>query len=372
MNLNSFLFVKKMRETFTITDFMVKGDSPKMEYKRRNDTDKKAVAYGQRKLLLTIIQFFSLYWKKEETPNPIVIYVGAFPGFNIKILSLLFPEFFFHLYDPKLITLNEPRIKVYHQFFTDEDALCWKENNTGNLFFISDIRTADYTELKDLDENETQIMEDMEKQMKWYDIIRPLKAHLKFRLPYSGDNRPSILKYLDGDIFKQCWAGQTSTETRLVPSTGLKVWNCVEYESQLFYHNVICREEKKYQNPFSRDNTNIDQPELLNDWDSNCETLIWILYMKLRKIDDNAENNSKLSRLSTILLSDKRKNFDSLSFLRKNPRAIKERNFSKKFKKQNFAEIERFKSFTPFYLEWLNTILKDVKEEQITKSFGCI
>lgn len=291
---------------------------PELEYRRRKDEEKISVAYGQRKLCIMLINFFTLYYQPNN-PCKKVCYVGASPGSNIQIAVDLFPELEFHLYDPSPFKIKpSKRVILYNQYFTDEDAKLWSDIP---CYFISDIRTADYTKAKDLDDNEEQIQKDMEDQMRWYNIIKPVKAHLKFRLPYTGGNRPLFVKYLDGVLFKQAFAPETSTETRLVPHGPniMKDWDCLKYQSQMFYHNVVIRETVRYLNPLDESETPIDYPELTNDYDSACEIYTLMLFLQLNK---NSINPIDLSREITKKLGKK----INLEFLRQNPRYIKEKN----------------------------------------------
>lgn len=316
--------------------FLNEGDQEE-EYRRRKDEEKTSICWGQRKLLLTLVQFLTYFLDFEEYKNPIVLYVGAAPGFNIEIVTVLFPEIEWHLYDPANFKVKaDKNIHIYQEYFTDKTANYWRDQRRKgkNVYFISDIRTANYLKAKNLDENEKEIMQDMERQRKWVEIIQPLYSHLKFRPPYTGGNRPEEIEYFKGMIFKQCFSPQTSTETRLVPileddKFQMKQWNCRKYQSQLFYHNVIIRENFKYTNPFSNDNSFIDAPELLNDWDSRCEVQIWSEYLSFRNAEVNKTNVVALSRLATAKLNRGRKYQDTLAYLRSHPRAIKERNFQK-------------------------------------------
>lgn len=54
----------------------------------------------------------------------------------------------------------------------------------------------------------------MLKQERWYQIIKPITAIMKFRL--SWKNRKT--EYLAGDLYFHAWNGCHSTETRLVPN----------------------------------------------------------------------------------------------------------------------------------------------------------
>jgi len=316
---------------FQLKDMYLLPNDSEESYRRRKNEEKSVIAWGQRKLLLTLIQFLTLFWDPSKIQNPIVVYAGAAPGLNIGIVSQFFPEIEFHLYDPRSFKIKKSKkIHIYQKKFTNKTAYFWRtrQEKYKNVFFISDIRTADYTTINNLDSNEKQILKDMKFQMDWVKIIKPVKSHLKFRLPYTGGNRPDHVEYFDGFVLKQPYAPQTSTETRLVPHDDLKMkkWSCEKYQSQLFYHNSITREKIKYLNPFTKDNSLIDKPELTNDYDSNCETKIWIDYLTFRKSECTSQNVIALSRLITYKLTNSKKFKDSLHYLRLNPRAIKDRN----------------------------------------------
>jgi len=319
-------------KSFSKTDLFINIDDPELAYRRRKDEEKKAIHWGQRKLLLALVQFISLFWNPKKVPKPVIVYAGAAPGTNIGIVSMLFPEAEFHLYDPSPFKIeSNEKVHLYQQYFTDEDAKKWA--NRDDVYFISDIRTADYTKSKDLDENENQIMKDMEMQMRWFKIINPVEGHLKFRPPYTGGNRPPRIDYLYGYVFKQPWAPQTTTETRLVPvrdSTGnwiVASWSAQKYQDQMFHHNVIVRESYTYSNPLTRDETPIDSPELLNDWDSLAETQIWTDYLQKRTGSYDKISIVALSRLITDKLTEGSKYKDTIHLLRSKPQFIKQRNF---------------------------------------------
>jgi hypothetical protein len=304
----------------------INSTDPELPYRRRKDEEKTSIAWGQRKLLLTLVQFLTLFWDTKKVEKPIVVYAGAAPGTNIRIVSMLFPEVEFHLYDPSPFKIKSGgKINTYQQYFTDKDAKKWANRN--DVYFVSDIRTADYMKAKNLDENERQIMQDMEMQMKWYQIIKPVHGHLKFRPPYTGGDRPERINYLYGFVFKQPYAPQTTTETRLVPiGQDIVSWSAQKYQDQMFHHNVIIREQYKYQNPFTQDDSPIDSPELMTDWDSRTEAQIWTDYLAKRSGKVDKKSVVALSRLITKKLTEKSKYKDTLHLLRSKPQAIKQRN----------------------------------------------
>lgn len=265
---------------FTISDILISSSSPALPYRRRKLEDKTRNKWGQLKLLMTEVQFFNLYWNPKEVPNPVIVYAGAASGIHIPYLSSLFPTFTFHLYDPAKFDIEETdKIFIYNEYFTDEVARKW--SGRKDVFFISDIRTVGW-EKPDLSEKDIEegVWRDMCWQQTWHDIIRPVKSHLKFRLPYTLDNSITNVEYLYGYVFIQPWIGPSSTETRLVPYGHNRiVWDSVRYEQQNFYHNVIVRPSYGFKNPFTNTLIPIYNDQLLNDYDSRLTAQIVIDYL---------------------------------------------------------------------------------------------
>lgn len=308
----------------------LQDNDPLEEYRRRKDEEKTTISWGQRKLLMIFISFLSKHLDKE-VKNPCILYIGAAPGVNIGIVSTLFPNITIHAYDPRPFGIKtNGKIILYQKKFTNQIAKFWaqEQRKYKNIYLISDIRTADYTKAKDLYENESQILEDMKLQRGWIEIIKPCKAQIKFRLPYVLPNLPDEYEYFEGIIYKQPWAPETTTETRLVltsPDLKYKKYSCLKYQSQLFYHNATLREKERYSTDIP------DGIELINDWDSCCEISIWQDYLNFTglKEEERKEKILALSKNATELLTKGRKYQDTLAYLRANPRAIKNRNFNR-------------------------------------------
>jgi hypothetical protein len=77
-------------------DRLVRSEASKASYRRRNDEYRTLVHWGQRKLLLTEIEFLTRYGHLSDT----VIYAGAAPGTHTAVLAALFPKHKFHLHSP--------------------------------------------------------------------------------------------------------------------------------------------------------------------------------------------------------------------------------------------------------------------------------
>lgn len=325
---------------FTPQDLIINERSLRTPYRQRTDENKTALHWGQRKLHLSEVEFFAIYWDPTLIPNPICVYAGAAPGTHISLLSVMFPSFTFHLYDPADFDIKEnDKIRLFKEYFTDEVAARYSGRN--DVLFVSDIRTADYKSLQrealekrgitkfDDDgapvgpydlikeafresevKNEDQIWGDMIMQQNWVLIMNPEHAFLKFRLPYALDGKDRTVQYLKGIVYWQVWPPQTSTETRLKPvrnTSGvyeLGEWHTLEYEQWCFHHNAVDREHTSYANPFTGTNDPIDFPELLNDYDSVAEAIILRLYLeKLGFKGDIYEQVKKLSRLITMAIN---------------------------------------------------------------------
>ena len=327
---------------FNMEDLTLNDITKRMGYRRRREEEKKGIHWGQRKLLLSEIEFLTICWNPTTVPNPLCVYAGAAPGTHIPILSMLFPSIVFHLYDPREFSIKATdKITIYQEYFTDDVAQRYA--NRSDVFFICDIRTACYSDIetKKLSsfgirkfdnrgnpignqqlirkahkeaqvENEDQIWVDMTMQQNWVMIMNPEEAFLKFRLPYALDGKDRIVQYLQGMVYWQAWAPQTSTETRLKPfrnASGVyeaKDWSILEYEEWCFYHNVVEREQTKYLNPLTNTTAPIDPPELLNDYDSTAEAYILKLYYEKFAVQDTypgISNQQTLDKLKSDVVN---------------------------------------------------------------------
>lgn len=327
-----------MYKTFRPCDLVLSPQSEKLPYGKVSEDVLLGVHWGQRKLLLSEIEFFTLFWNPEEIPKPLCVYAGAAPSDHTPLLSEMFPEVTFHLYDPAPFGIKETRkIKIFNEFFTDEVAAKYAGRN--DVLFICDIRTADmqanndavtrkirkmkkegkpvsdkliYKLYKEADvKTEQEIKRDMDAQMRWTQIINPEHALLKFRLPYCLDGEDELVEYLDGFVFWQAWAPKKSTETRLKPvrdekgEYSTRSWSALDYEQKCFHQNVKVRPEVKYKNLFRKEGE-LDPPELLNDFDSTLEFFILREYFKKNGITKNLECYTKnLSRIISARLGKK-------------------------------------------------------------------
>ena len=236
-----------------VHELNINSEYPRLKYFVRDEDDKKSVIhFGQLKLLLTEIRFLTEYHKLSN----IVVYAGAAPGHHIKYLSKLFPKHEFELYDPCEFDkeLNNSHkykmINCHQEYFTDKVATKLQNKyGDGKILFVSDIRTADYRQMNEL-ENEQCIEKDNKWQLNWCRIMKPIKAMLKFRLPYP-DRIKGPTQYLDGDIWIQSFARRSGTETRLIPSYNdgfkydkMKIYDHIKYEEQLFFFNEKIRKAR--------------------------------------------------------------------------------------------------------------------------------
>jgi len=222
--------------------------------------------WGQRKLLLSEIQFFTNIYKKTNTfKNYIVVYIGSADGTHLPILFKLFPDLEWLLYDPNpfnSLVKKYDKVKIFNQYFLDTTIQhVIKQTNQKKILFISDIR---------VNTKDEQVMNDMIKQAQWGTELKADYMLLKFRLPYNepnsfipkniadlklDKNKNHILNpefsatntiYLKGKIFLQLYHPQYSTELRLFVekinnSYELDNYNYIDIENKIFNYNSEVR-----------------------------------------------------------------------------------------------------------------------------------
>jgi len=199
------------------------------------------------------IEFLTLHGRLTQT----IVYVGAADGHHIPFLAELFPNHNFILYDPapfhetvrQFAREHPTRMQIYNQLFTDEDAAGIAR--LGRVLFISDIRNLPEKFKRVIrkeavpediqEEAEENILEDMRRQETWVFEIQPAAAMLKFRLPWDPD--VAGFEYLAGDIHLQVWAGNSSSETRLIstPPYAKKIYDTRLYDDAMHYFNIHTR-----------------------------------------------------------------------------------------------------------------------------------
>ena len=235
---------------------------------------------GQRKLLMTELEFITNEYYKLDKSNKIILYIGASAGIDsihTYTLAKMFPEFEYHLYDkndfyPKLYKLEN--VKIFKKWFTDNDS---KKYKNKNVLMISDMRDPDIAHSKKNLNNPNilgmnkVVTDDMNIQMKFYMDINPVSALLKFRLPWT----PGKTLYLDGTIYYQVWQGYESTETRIIPNGKIKKYDHTSYEERLFYFNTETR-LRYYNHSYSC---------YCHCFDCMSEITILENYIKLKKLD---------------------------------------------------------------------------------------
>ena len=262
-------------------------DAPRLEYKKRGDNYQRTVIHhGQRKLLMSEIEFFNLY--TEPNVEQIVVYAGAAPGTHITLLSELFPNVKFYLYDPapfnqKLYSYKYKKNIIINQtFFTDKVAEQFKDTN---CLFVCDMRRADEERLNS-EQNDMQIRKDMEDQMLWHEIMNPKASMLKFRLSWEK----GITNYLDGKIYLPVWGRATTTESRLiVEGNDRKDYDNTEYEEQMFYFNSVTRVAKY--------NHDIIMKGIDHCYDCSSEIHIWKEYLNKRNQYENSLNKEIIKKI---------------------------------------------------------------------------
>lgn len=225
---------------FSLEDLVVRfpdepNPSPTTKYARRMGEAKTVEHWGQRKLLFSEIEFLAFY----GTPGCTVVYAGAAPGTHTNFLSeVMFPSYNWVLVDPAPFDAKPTgKITIRNEFFDDKLA---EEFAGQNVLFVCDIRSMDSSMPDHV--KEERVFIDMEAQMRWTQIMKPVASVLKFRMPY----KPGVTKYLDGRIHFPIWSGRTSSESRLVVTQEdlakpLREYSHSWYEDLMFHFQTVTR-----------------------------------------------------------------------------------------------------------------------------------
>jgi cap2 methyltransferase len=213
---------------------IIHPESKQSAYRRRKGELKTVIHWGQRKLLLSEIEFLTLFAPKG---NAIVVYAGAAPGSHITLLLRLFPDIKFILYDPNRFNRGlqsfsqspdgQTRVDIHQCKFTQVEAQTYENQN---ILFLSDIRTANSSMTNEQSDERIDI--DNQMQMEWIKIMKPRASMIKFRFPYHPLHNTT--PYFDGKVFLPVWGPQTTTETRMIVEDYDKMtdWDIKKYESK--------------------------------------------------------------------------------------------------------------------------------------------
>ena len=218
---------------------LVHSVPPVVEYKHDTKMLNMNLHWGQRKLMLTEIEFLGFVrdlakLDKTDTHDFVVVYIGSADGRHlIPMIDQVFPKVFseFHLYDiPKRYstpvqiatkkgTRSGAKIKIAPYEPTEEgtvtgfftDSVCenyTKKEYKDRVVFISDIRVNT--------DNES-VLNDHLSQDRWIRAIKPYASMVKFRYPFAMEKGEIMPKYphLSGAMFLQCYPPPCSNEVRL-------------------------------------------------------------------------------------------------------------------------------------------------------------
>jgi len=235
----------------SLSQYLRESD-PEMPYANRPVACRSCCHWGQRKLILSEINFLIDYTTASAEPWT-VLYAGAAPGEHLIQLSNMFPNIKMILYDPapfspllKSFANEHPDVFELHETFFDEEraeyySQIFSDEQKSKLAFISDIRSCN----PGRDDDETYnhaTSEDMRRQADWAKTIGPNVAMFKFLLPWTD----GFTEYLKGNIYIQPWKPLTSTESRLIVTAEDLKHPCIlydnkKYERQMMFQNTIGR-----------------------------------------------------------------------------------------------------------------------------------
>ncbi|CAF1306262.1 unnamed protein product [Adineta steineri] len=240
--------------------------------------------WGQRKLLLTEIEFLTKYGTDDDYR---VIYAGAAPGSHLSYLSSLFPKFEFILIDEKEFSLMPTDgIKIKAENFTDDLARYYSQSKK-KVLFICNVRTY-----RPEENGQISLMEDMKNQERWHSIMRPQVSLLSFRLPRTSEK----ITWYEGHLIIEPWASKRSIECRIVVKKDAKMTNYSydEFENSLRQFHDITRVMYYEHNMDEVENEGLDHCY-------DCRAEIFILQEYIKKFQK--PKNEKDLKIKTAEMS---------------------------------------------------------------------
>lgn len=207
---------------------------PTLKYEKGRKPPGNTFHHGQRKLLLSEIEFLS---NINPEKNYIVLYAGAASGDHIPILPFMFPNCYFILFDPSNFSIVPTKKIVIRRSLFDDKIV--EEFKNEKVILISDIRqTPEETKTeKEYEEKfEEGVIFDLNLQIAWIKEMQIYSSLLKFRVPFDVEK----LTYFNGPKHFQCYAPVHSSEIRLeVIKEEMIVYDRFKYEDQLsFFENI--------------------------------------------------------------------------------------------------------------------------------------
>lgn len=286
------------------------------------------VHYGQRKLLLNELLFLSMYGlrnypeitqddlakhdgradvtrsipKNRETP--IVVYAGAGgTGQHLLLLCKLFTGVMFYCYDMseydrnlqgEVHEGNFPNVELHVALFAEEarDHFAYLSNQEKRpIYFVSDIRSGG----KDLGHAafEERVHADNLAQYDWVEAIRPVVAHLKWRIPYTHQDAPIMTPCR---FMLEPWVDADSGELRQMverPPDGAPyaydTMTLEQFENKKMMHNNVISPYAYYEHPvpcsgyyyYDEEEKHIDEAGhgLDHCWSCAYELASWCVYL---------------------------------------------------------------------------------------------
>ena len=245
--------------------------------------------WGQRKLLLTEIEFLTKYGRDEKYT---VVYAGAAPGSHLTLLGSLFPDLDFVLIDDKEFSIKPSQNVQIRTGKFSQDIARYYTDGARKIIFICNVRTN-----RAQADGQYDGKEDMDNQLNWSRLMKPRAALLNFRLPRQRGKTP----YLEGHQIIEPWTSKRPSECRLVVKKDARM---IDYDNEEFEENLL-----RFQNItrvlyYKHDMDDVAAEGLDHCYD--CRAEIFILEEYLYKVQDTkakVDLKNGIARLSKEISS---------------------------------------------------------------------
>lgn len=309
------------------------------------------------KNFLSVVQFLTEELK-DNSRNPILLYIGVTTPRSIILLSQKFPTIRIHVYAKKDLNIDKTRIvhddeylndnqinekiniTIYERNIDDKDIEIWQNFNSLNntdIFLVSKFldeimsfegKYIPFYDPKVSNKNNELLINNMKIQENYVLKINPYRSLLKFQLPkVTNISQNDTFTYFRGEIRTLAYSDRYSMETSLkvTNNSSSYEWSINRYEDMIFYRNKYTRFQK-FENQFNKSDTPINlELGLTNNFDSNL--FVSIIRNYLIKHNKQDTINSTLNLIAYIVNYLSKKDSNYLNFISSN-----EYIFSKDFK----------------------------------------
>ncbi len=256
--------------TFYLSDLYIHEFTGKLD----TGAEKKHVSWNERRIILSIITFGTLFWNPTDLPTPLFIYTGT--EIPTEMLCSLFPKWRWICYFTRARkgTVHGKDVTVMRSRLSIEECQKWRLGSDEVVTGALDIQTsAGFGSNILLFSDNINMNENLM-------LLHEIKPRLASCLFIPKESEGSTFEWNRGILFWEAWARSSLNFRLVIRDLETKLWSSTELVAWSNYHNTITRGETHWLNPITFRSDALWPPELINDFDSTYEILILKRYLE--------------------------------------------------------------------------------------------